>query len=141
MTIKKVKQDILALDRNEYFIAHCISGDFTLGAGLAKKINEKFDMSRKLSEKFTFKPGQRVALYVDGFFNLVTKDSYKDKATYEGLRECLLDMKINLYYFGAKKLAIPRLGCGKDKLEWNVVEAIINECFDNMDIDIYVCVL
>lgn len=141
MTIQTVKQDILQLDRNQFAIAHCISGDFTLGAGLAKKINEQFDMSNKLKNKYSIHNGDRVALYMDGFFNLVTKDCYKDKATYDGLREALNDLKINLFYFDSKKLAIPRLGCGKDRLDWNVVEAIIHECFDNMDIEIFVCTL
>lgn len=141
MTIKTIKQDILQLDRNQFAIAHCISGDFTLGAGLAKKINEQFDMAAKLSEKYSIKNGDRVALYENGFFNLVIKDCYKDKATYDGLRTALKDLKINLFYFGLTKLAIPRLGCGKDKLDWNVVEAIINECFNDMNIEIFVCTL
>ncbi len=141
MTIRTVTQDILQLDRNQFAVAHCISGDFTLGAGLAKKINEQFDMSNKLKNKYQIQNGDRVALYMDGFFNLVTKDCYKDKATYDGLREALKDLKINLYYFGISQLAIPRLGCGKDKLDWNVVEEIIKECFFDMKIDIFVCTL
>lgn len=135
------KLDILTIDRTKCAVAHCISGDFSLGAGLAKKINEQFDMSQKLMDKYTFTPGDRTALYIDGFFNLVTKDYYKDKATYDGLKACLTDLKKNMYYMGINKLAIPRLGCGKDKLDWNVVKALIEECFDGMDIDIYVCVL
>lgn len=141
MNISIINKDILSLDMNEYVIAHCISGDFTLGAGLAKKINEKYDMSNKLKEKFQYHPGQYGAYFIDGIFNLVTKDTYKDSATYEGLRKCLEDMKINLYYLDIKKIAIPKLGCGKDKLEWNVVECLLHEVFDDMDISIEVCVL
>ena len=43
MRLTIVNQDILNLDMEKYYIAHCISGDFTLGAGLAKKINDKYE--------------------------------------------------------------------------------------------------
>lgn len=126
---------------NEYFIAHCISGDFTLGAGLAKKINDKYNMRDKLKDRFNYENGKYCSYLIDNIFNLVTKDSYKEKATYTGLRMSLEDMKLNLYYLNIKKIVIPKLGCGKDKLEWNVVEAMLHEIFDDLDLEIKVCVL
>ena len=141
MTISIVNKDILQIDMNKYMIAHCISGDFTLGAGLAKKINEKYDMCNKLKDRFQYENGKYGAYLIDGIFNLVTKDTYKDKSTYDGLKKALEDMKVNLYYLNIKNIAIPKLGCGKDKLEWNVVEGMLHDVFDDMDINIEVCVL
>lgn len=141
MILNIVKQDILKLDMDKYFIAHCISGDFTLGAGLAKKINDKYDMSNKLKNQFTYVNGNYCSYLIDRVFNLVTKNVYQDKATYDALRMALEDMKLNLYYMDVKKIAIPKIGCGKDKLDWNVVEALLEEVFDDCDIEIEVCVL
>ncbi|KAG5874371.1 hypothetical protein JTB14_001690 [Gonioctena quinquepunctata] len=40
-----------------------------------------------------------------------------------------------------QKLAIPRLGCGLDKLRWKQVKNMIYSIFQNIDIDILVCSL
>ena len=133
--------DILSLDNKDYFLAHGISGDFTLGAGLAKKINDKYDMSKKLQETYIFESGKYGAFLIDNVFNLAIKDCYKDKATYGGLQTALNDLKLSLYYMNVKKIAIPRIGCGKDKLDWNIVQAMLNDTFKDMDIEIIVCVL
>jgi hypothetical protein len=37
-----------------------------------------------------------------------------------------------------KKLAMPRIGCGLDKLDWNTVEEIIEEVFEGADIEIVI---
>lgn len=140
MNIRIVNQNILSLD-DDFYIAHCISGDFTLGAGLAKKINEKYDMSNKLKENYEFKENQFCCYQIGKVFNIVNKNTYKDKATYDNLRMALKDMKLALYYGNVKKLAIPQIGCGKDKLDWNVVIEIIKEEWDKLDIDILVCIL
>ena len=108
---------------------------------MAKKINDKYDMSNELKKYYQFESGKYCSYLVGRIFNLVTKDSYKDSASYDALRTALNDMKITAYYMGIKKLAIPRLGCGKDKLDWNVVQEIIKEIFNDFDIDIEVCVL
>lgn len=39
---------------------------------------------------------------------------------------------------GVKKLAIPRLGCGLDKLHWDKVSELIEDIFGRSDIEITV---
>ena len=39
---------------------------------------------------------------------------------------------------GVKKLAIPRLGCGLDKLQWDKVSELIEDIFSKSDIEITV---
>ena len=34
---------------------------------------------------------------------------------------------------------MPAIGCGLDKLQWNKVEAMIEEIFDNTSIDVTIC--
>lgn len=38
------------------------------------------------------------------------------------------------------KLAMPKIGCGLDILEWNKVSEIIKDVFKDTDIEILVCV-
>ena len=48
-------------------------------------------------------------------------------------------MKEQLDFLGATKLAMPKIGCGLDKLSWSQVYDIICEVFEDMDIDIVIC--
>ena len=43
--------------------------------------------------------------------------------------------------FGITKLAMPLIGCGLDKLEWNRVKDVIEDVFDDTDVEILICYL
>jgi hypothetical protein len=40
---------------------------------------------------------------------------------------------------GVSDLALPRICCGCDNMDWNVIRQCIYECFDNSGINIYIC--
>ena len=46
MTIKEIKKDLFTMP-NDYALAHCISADFALGAGIAKEFDKRFDARKK----------------------------------------------------------------------------------------------
>lgn len=46
MTIKEEKRDLFTMP-SDYALAHCISADFKLGAGIARKFDELFDARQK----------------------------------------------------------------------------------------------
>ena len=123
-----------------YYLAHCISADFTLGAGIAKTFDEVYNMRFKLFREYnnyTYEGGD--ALLIDNVFNLVTKPKYYHKPTYESLRESLEIMRSAMEFRAITKLAIPKLGCGLDRLSWPEVYDIICEIFEDTDIEILVC--
>lgn len=130
----------------DYYIAHCISGDFTLGAGVAKRVNELYNMQFKLHMGYPLEDDDPAntylghALLIDNVFNLVTKGVYKEKASYEYLHDALLDMKEQCLIEGIQKLAMPKIGCGRDKLSWIDVSDMIHEVFKDTDVEILVCV-
>lgn len=130
MKIKKRIGNILEIPQG-YYIAHCISGDFSLGAGLAKAINENYNMVEKLNSFYIHSNNCWKALLVDNVFNLVVKNEIADKASYDSLKTTLYDMKKQMKYLKINKLAIPQLGCGKEGLKWIEVEKIIKEVFDD----------
>lgn len=49
MTFTEKNMDLFSVP-NDYYLAHCISADFALGAGIAVEFNKRFDMRRKLKE-------------------------------------------------------------------------------------------
>lgn len=139
MTITTVNKDLFTMPQG-YYLAHCISADFALGAGIAKVFDEVYNMRFKLFRNYdNYEYSCGDALPVDNVFNLVTKRKYWHKPTYESLREALEMMKEQLDFLGATKLAMPKIGCGLDKLSWDKVYDIICEVFEDMDIEIVIC--
>lgn len=141
MTITTEKRDLFTMPQG-YYLAHCISADFALGAGIAKTFDKVYNMRFKLFrnyDNYEYTGGD--ALLVDNVFNLVTKQKCWHKPTYESLRESLGMMAEQLDFIGATKLAMPKIGCGLDKLSWDKVYEIICEVFEDTDIEIVICEL
>ena len=145
MNISVVKQDLFTVPQG-YYLAHCISGDYALGAGIAKQFDERYNMRFKLFRNYPIPDGEKTAnvgkaLLVDNVFNLVTKGRYFEKPTYETLKSALKDMRRDIIAYGIKKLAMPKIGCGLDRLDWDKVYHLIEEVFGMMDIEILICQL
>ena len=47
MTIREEQRDLFTVPQG-YYLAHCISGDYALGAGIAKQFVEVYNMKNKL---------------------------------------------------------------------------------------------
>lgn len=143
MEFIEMKKDLFSVDES-YALVHCISSDFALGKGIAVKFR---DMGVKKALEKMYKPlwwsGFGSCLVVDVqdriVFNLVTKEHYYDKPTYQTIRGALLELKVDARNEGVTKLAMPLIGCGLDKLEWSKVSEIIKEIFDDTDIEILIC--
>ena len=122
-----------------YYLAHCISGDFGMGAGIAVQFNKHYNMKNKLETRHGESLEPR-AILVDNVFNLVTKRHYWEKPTYANLQIALQNMKGQIKILEITKLAIPQIGCGIDGLDWEKVRGIIIDVFHDIDIEILVCV-
>lgn len=141
MTITTEKRDLFTMPQG-YYLAHCISSDFALGAGIAKTFDSVYNMRFKLFRNYPdYKYVGGDALLIDNVFNLVTKPKYWHKPTYDSLREALEMMKEQMDFVGATKLAMPKIAAGLDRLEWQKVYDIICEVFEDTDVEIVVCEL
>ena len=81
------------------------------------------------------------ALLIDNVFNLVTKERCFHKPTYDTLYDTLVDMREQCEDFDITRLAMPLIGCGLDKLEWDKVKDVIEDVFENTNIEILICIL
>ena len=145
MVIKEEKRDLFTVPQG-YYLAHCISGDYALGAGIATQFVEVYNMRYKLHSQYPIPNGEKFAnvgkaLLVDNVFNLVTKARCFHKPTYDSLYKTLVDMKDQCEEWDITKIAIPYIGCGLDRLEWNKVRDIIEDVFEDTDVEILVCSL
>lgn len=150
MFYKEQTKNLFALD-DSWYLAHCISADFALGKGIAVEFNRRFGMRDKLNTTYPnyliwykniskfYRAGD--CILIDRVFNLVTKELYHEKPTYESIRNALISMKKKLRYLPDKsvKIAMPTIGCGLDKLEWDKVSEIIKDVFEDTDAYILVC--
>ena len=123
-------------------IAHCITADYSLGAGLAKDLDEKYNLKSQLMNMGTGVCPDCLLIKEDDLtiFNLVTKTNRYDKATYENLEEALVNMKQQMIDENIETVYVPQLGCGKDRLNWDMVKSILKKLFDK-DKEHHVCVL
>lgn len=147
MTFTEKKGDLFSIP-SEYYLVHCISSDFALGAGIAKTFDEKYDMRYKLMQTYKGHPKTHdnksyigKALMIDNVFNLVTKERYWHKPVYKSLYNTLIDMKNQCIAHGITKLAMPRIGCGLDRLDWDRVSEMIKYVFADTDTDVIVYTL
>ena len=143
MTLTEVHQDLFTVPK-DYCLVHCINADFALGAGIAKEfakrgvkewlLNYSLVTERKVGKCIiTFETGWRAE------FNLITKEKYWQKPTYDSLKTALEEARVFCLPHSDIKLAMPKIGCGLDKLQWNKVKQIIEEVFANTDVEILVC--
>jgi len=134
-----MKIDIFNLEQ-KYYLAHCISVDCRMGAGIALDMDRKFSLREKIAKIYTFVNVGDVIL-IERVFNLVTKRRYYHKPTYETLQLTLDKMEAICHDNGIKYLAMPRIGCGLDGLDWGKVNEAIKKTFNDLNIEILICYL
>lgn len=147
MIYKEEVRDLFSVP-DDYYLAHCISADFGMGKGIVVEFNKRFDMKNKLISKYhdfirywDDPMGEcRGTCVLEGkVFNLITKRNYWNKPTYETLIQSLQHMKTLVINNDVKKIAMPVIGCGLDRLNWDKVSEIINEIFNDIDVEVLIC--
>lgn len=158
MIYKEETRDLFSVP-NGYYLAHCISADFALGAGIATEFDKRFDMRKKLTEYAFSCLGQgnfeqiyihtrqarcicglqNGCVLIDRVFNLITKKRFYHKPTYESINHALDMMRLICEDNNINKIAMPLIGCGLDNLRWSEVSKIVQDVFQDTDIEILVC--
>ena len=143
MTFREGNGDLFAEKiLQSYTLCHCISSDFALGAGIAKAF-AGMGVKKQLCEKYPKQwQGRGYCLFTETngvkVGNLVTKQRYYHKPTLETLRQSLEDFCAQALEMGIQRIAMPKIGCGLDKLDWEDVRTLIREVFNATDMQILV---
>ena len=125
-------------------LVHCISSDFALGAGIAKTIDQCFNTREILNKNYPdymsvyakVPRPEQCCLVTDNICNLVTKGRYWQKPTLATMKRALDGLKIQCQRRKIYKLAMPAIGCGLDRLNWQDVSKLIQNTFKDTNIDI-----
>jgi len=127
MSFKEEYGDLFELSDN-ISLAHCVAADFGMGAGIAKIFLQKFGSKLELrtrniqvGESTCLKRGDRFIYY------LVTKKLSWGKPTYQTLESSLISMFQHLNENGVTTIGIPKIGCGLDGLDWQIVRDLIKK--------------
>ncbi|XP_075470118.1 ADP-ribose glycohydrolase OARD1 isoform X2 [Ascaphus truei] len=120
-------------------LAHCISTDCRMGAGIAVQFKKRFQRVEELKSQ-NKKKGDVAVLEDKGRFiyYLITKDKASGKPKYEDLFNSLEAMKCHCVSHNVTALSIPRIGCGLDRLEWDQVSCLLDKVFTDTNIIITV---
>ncbi|XP_043543124.1 ADP-ribose glycohydrolase OARD1-like isoform X1 [Chiloscyllium plagiosum] len=136
--IRYLKGDLFSCPEKDA-LAHCISEDCEMEAGIAVLFKKKYgcvdelrNQKKKIGEAAVLQKDQRYIYY------LITKKVASDKPTYDDLQSSLKAMKNHCLSNGVLQISMPKIGCGLDNLEWDKVSAIIQEVFKNTKIIITV---
>ena len=147
MTFTEIKKDLFTMS-DDYYLAHCISADFKMGAGIAVLFNKHFDMKNILTQKYPKYYDDFVNHRIGGdcilegrVLNIITKEHYFQKPTIITMMIALVKLKTVCLENNIKKIAMPTIGCGLDRLKWDIVSKTIQDTFKNTDIEIVVCKL
>ncbi|KAK6477805.1 Fc receptor-like protein 5 [Huso huso] len=139
--LQQMRGDLFTCPRSEA-LAHCISEDCQIGAGIATLVREKFSgvqdllsQKRKAGECVVLNQGNRFVYY------LVTKGKSHQKPSCGSLWKSLEAMRNHCIAKGVTSVSMPRTGCGLDHLEWKRVLGIIKDVFKDTDIHITVAPL
>ncbi|NXC48141.1 OARD1 deacetylase, partial [Penelope pileata] len=139
--IRCVKGDLFSCPQTDA-LAHCISEDCRMGAGIAVLFKKKFGGVQELLDQQK-KTGEVAVLQRDDryIYYLITKKKVSHKPTYDDMRKSLQAMKTHSLNNGVTDISMPKIGCGLDGLDWDKVSAILGEVFEDTDIKITVYTL
>nr|APG77656.1 hypothetical protein [Hubei virga-like virus 22] len=116
-------------------VAHCVSSDFKMSAGIAKTFVSKFKTIKdQLCVTGVVPDLQIVQSRLDSnqqqymIAHLITKNFYYEKPTLQCVRESIVMLFDEISTMSLiDTLVIPKLGCGLDKLIWADVRKIIDD--------------
>lgn len=142
---REIQKDLFSVD-DSYTLVHCISADAAMGAGIAVQFARKFSRMTSILRQSSLSVGTAMVFFPNQdqdytVINLITKERSWHKPTYQSFTESIKSMKHTVERYRIAKLAMPKIGCGLDGLNWNICRKIIQDEFKDVNVEILVCYL
>jgi len=143
MKYQERKMNLFSVPK-KYYLAHCIAADLKMSAGIAVEFQRRFHLRGKIKKWQEFLAdyehyGERTCIQTGRVFNLITKAKSSGKPTYLSIARAIYEMKCMVDILCVRYLAMPKIGCGLDRLSWPKVRSIIQEEFKALPTEILVC--
>lgn len=130
------KGDIFTNNNSNRAWFHCGSSDLELGKGIALKFVQRF--GREGLDSHPHDVGDVTFMRTDEgrlIFVAITKNRYWDKPTVQTMRAALERARDLLAEMGVDHIAMPKIGCGLDRLDWKtqvlpLVQGILGPTID-----------
>lgn len=135
----EIQEDLFNMP-SEYSLAHCVAQDMNMGSGIAVRFSQQFKRREELYSQRQRSGGLAVLKDKERYiYYLVTKRESNGKPTMLTLWNSLQKLRKHIEDNNVKQLAIPRIGCGLDRLEWSEVKYMLECTFREVDVKITVC--
>lgn len=145
MIYSEEQRDLFSVS-DDYYLVQCISADLAMGAGIAVQFNKHFNTRENLRRSHYNILSEWDKSLAKGFciqdgkvFNLVTKRNYYQKPTKKTILNSLVDLRKQVLKQRIRLLAMPKIGSGLDKMNWNLVRNLIKYTFNDINVKIVVC--
>lgn len=139
MRYNEQRGNVFEMDK-KYKLAHCISKDCAMGAGIAIEFDKRFPKMKQMIKQAILDnniPYPITMFFIqDGIFNLITKERYFHKPSYNSITIAINQMAAICKQEEIKYLAMPRIGSGLDRLQWSKVKEIILKEFNDIEIEV-----
>jgi O-acetyl-ADP-ribose deacetylase (regulator of RNase III) len=139
--LREVEGDLFDSDAS---LVHACSADLRMGKGIARSFLERFGGVEEMRAQRRG-VGQVAVLADDAgphqrrfIFTLINKTVYHERPTYDTMRAALASLRDECRSRGVKRLAMPQIGSGLDKLEWPRVRELVRDVFRDADVEITV---
>ena len=123
-------------------IVHCISADAQMSKGFAQVLSEIVPRLRRTCRRANFLKDQVFPFWDSSsrryIYNLVTKEKYSGEPDLSTLATTLQNMRAHATMHGVSTIAIPKIGCGLDQMNWQDVVKVLRNIFAYSDIQIVV---
>lgn len=139
MKITELEINIMAIPQG-YYLAQGISRDLNFKVGLPALFEKTYNLKEKLAANYDEEIEIGEVYLIDNVYSLVVKDSSYDRPDRDVLMDALVELRDQMEEDMVTKLAIPKLCCGRNGLEWDDVKAMISFVFGDSDVQILVCV-
>lgn len=144
MKMTEIELNVMSAPQS-YYLANGISRDLNFGTGLPAVFDKMYNMKEKIEtfcqDEYTHEVAIELgeAVLIDNVFNLVVKESSYDKPDRDRLLDAITDMRDQMDEDMITKLAIPKICCGRNGLNWDDVKAMFELVFVDSDVQILVC--
>ena len=128
-----------------YSIGHCISADAKMSKRFADFLSQRIPGLRDTCRRTKLLIGQIFPFWDQTgnrhIYNLVTKTKSSEKPNLATLSSTLEEMKSHAQLYGISTIAIRKIGCGLDQMNWQEVVKLLRDNFAYSNIRIVVYTL